>query len=123
MFASHPVSFSAKTSGLFTPAAPSVPKARAGERGSSLIATAAFIVVLSGAVGLAFLATTNVGRNATRTKSLQAAIAVGDGYLESAFGQWRAKCRTLSGDPLPAGSFSLVAPSTVDLPQPNGYTI
>ncbi len=101
----------------------SPPRRRLRQRGTTMIATAAFVAVLSSAVGVAFLATTNIGRNTTRTKSLQSAIAVGDAYLETAFAQWRDTCRRFRSQALRADAFTLTPPAAALLPQPAGYVI
>jgi hypothetical protein len=97
---------------------------RVEERGMSLIATAAFITVLSTAVAVGFLATTRTARSAARTKTLEAAVAVGDAYTEYAFAQWRSICRTQNNTPLPSSNFTTIAaPAGSFLPQPSGYTV
>lgn len=92
--------------------------------GSTLVAAVIFIAILSAATGIAFMATTHLGRNAQRTRQYEGAVAVGDGHLEWAFAQWRSLCRTQGNIALPGDSFkSISAPTASWLPQPNGYTV
>ena len=93
-------------------------------RGSTLVAAAIFIAIISGATGIAFLATTHLARNAQRTRQYEGAMAVGDAHLEWAFAQWRAICRTQNNVALSGASFTGITPPTSSwLPQPAGYTV
>src|SRR4051812_48336725 len=91
--------------------------------GSTLVAAVIFIAVISAATGVAFMATTHLGRNAQRTRQYEGAIAVGDANLEWAFAQWRTICRGQANIPLPGSNFTAItAPTASWLPQPTGYT-
>lgn len=91
--------------------------------GSTLVAAVIFIAIISTATGIAFMATTHLGRNAQRTRQYEGAVAVGDGNLEWAFAQWRTICRGQANIPLPGSNFTgITAPTVTWLPQPTGYT-
>jgi hypothetical protein len=93
-------------------------------RGSTLVAAVIFIAIISAATGVAFMATTHLGRNSQRTRQYEGAIAVGDGHLEWAFAQWRTLCRAQGNLALPGNSFQFITTPTASwLPQPTGYSV
>jgi hypothetical protein len=93
-------------------------------RGSTLVAAVLFIAIISAATGVAFMATTHLGRNGQRTRQYEGAIAAGDGTLEWAFAQWRTISRGQGNVALPGDSFKdITAPTAAWLPQPAGYTV
>src|SRR4051794_18896393 len=93
-------------------------------RGSTLVAAVVFIAIISGATGIAFMATSHLGRNAQRTRQYEGALAVGDANLEWAFAQWRSICRTQSNVAMPGSNFSTITSPTASwLPQPTGYSV
>jgi hypothetical protein len=99
-------------------------KSRLRRSGSTLVAAVLFIAIISAATGVAFMATTHLGRNAQRTRQYEGAVAVGDGHLEWAFAQWRTLCRGQGNVALPGDAFkNITAPTAGWLPQPSGYTV
>src|SRR4051812_36768599 len=93
-------------------------------RGSTLVAAIIFIAIISGATGIAFMATTHLGRNAQRTRQYEGAIAVGDANLEWAFAQWRSICRSQGNVAMSGSNFTgITSPSAAWLPQPTGYAV
>lgn len=88
-----------------------------------LLTTATFITLMSTAIGLAYLATTNLALNTARTRTLQSAMAVGDAYIESAFAQWRTTARSHGTAGRPASAFNpLTPPDASLLVEPYNYT-
>lgn len=94
--------------------------------GSTLVAAVIFIAIISGATGIAFMATTHLGRNAQRTRQYEGAIAVGDAHLEWAFAQWRSICRSQGNVAMSGSNFgasAITAPNASWIPQPTGYSV
>lgn len=92
--------------------------------GSTLVAAVIFIAIISAATGVAFMATTHLGRNAQRTRQYESAVAVADGHLEWAYAQWRTISRGQGNIVMPGANFSsITAPTASWLPQPTGYTV
>lgn len=82
-------------------------KTNASQRGSTLVLSMMVVAVTSVLVGLAITVTSHTGRNAARSRALDAATAIGDGYLEAAFAQWRTLCQARPNIPPLASDIDL----------------
>lgn len=63
------------------------------ENGSALIVALLLVMITSGIVAIAVSFTTQTARFASRTRSQETSVAIGDAYLDCAFAQWRAACQ------------------------------
>jgi hypothetical protein len=73
------------------------------EGGGVLVAALMLVLIASGIVAIAVSMTSRTGRLASRTRSQEISVAVGDAYLESAYARWRANCQ-VQNNALPSGA-------------------
>lgn len=95
------------------------------ESGSALIAALMLIMIASGIVALAVATTSHTARLASRTRSLETGVAIGDAYLDCAYAQWRAACQQsnaiLSGSNFTADK--MTPPGASFLAQSGSFTV
>lgn len=96
------------------------------ENGGALIAALMLIMIASGIVALAVSITSHTTRLASRTRSQETSVAIGDAYLDCAYAQWRAACQQQNNN-VPAGAnFTLdkmTTPAASYLAQSGSFTV
>src|SRR5580704_6446439 len=99
------------------------------EAGSTLLVALIIMLIVATAIAISVDTTMQTARLSQRSQRFEGAQAVGDAYLDWAFGQWRTTCAASSNLPLASSSFNpLIAPSASFLPSPanavvTGYQI
>ncbi len=93
------------------------------EAGSALILVMSVMAVLVVIVAVAVEYTSTIGRHVQRTNTLQAAIAIADGALESEFSYWREVCRINTTQAMPTSYMQYIPlPTQADFPNIPNFT-
>jgi len=101
-------------------------KIQQNESGNTLIIAVLTTALFSALVGIAVDYTTNVGRNAQRSRVIATAVEIGDGSLELAFASWRKICSSQDDPtaPLTRTNFSAITlPTASNFPVLSNFSV